>query len=470
MSSHSPLVRWLCLVPLALAALVWCLHLGVVLSLNYPLEFGEGTYLQIAWYQHQGMPLYPELTQTPYWLCPYTPIYLTLSSLFQGAAPHYASGRLLSWLSILVCLLLPLRRGRWFAALFAGLFLVNPLIFNMSGWFRSDCLALVFAFAGLMVAEERPLAAALCCLLSILTKQSLLAAPLAIGLTYLIWDRKKLVYFAPALGGALGLCALLTQWGTGGLFWKVQYAFVLNFPPPRIDQIQYYLSTFVPTEMLMLPAVVLGFRRNRLWATYLLIDIFWLGGCGRPGGYYNYLAEIHLAICYLAALGVHDHPRGVWLVPLQMLTLGSWMTLPPNVYSLRNYLRFETIPLLQGRWPGYVERNRSESQRLGAALERHPGPVLAENLGKTLVHGRPSLFCDLFMYGMLFKLKTLDENLLRDWIRARGPAVIVLQRRFGEGNIRLSEEILQDIEENYQVEERIEQEWIMVARPKDASS
>ena len=445
----------------------WNVHFGEMLTVNMPLDYGEGGTLQCAALIHQGLPLYPDYAKPPYWINPYTPLYLWLVSLTQGPIPSFAGGRALSFLATLATVAVPFWAygKRWQNVAFACLFLVSPLVFNWSCLCRVDCLALFFTMAGLLLLEKRPspFPAGLCFILAIWTKQSFLAAPLASVIYLAFTDRKKCLRLTLFLGALVSLSLGLWQWSSEGGFFHVQSAFMLRWPPNEPGQAWYFLGHYAPLEALLVPFALWAATRpeHRLWGCYLLVDLFWLRGCGRPGAFYNYFLEIHLALSWLAAQAAQG-PRWSWLVPLQMATLGGCLSLPPYLFSVRQYLVYETWPVFQLKQPVYVQRLEKQGADIKAILDQNPGPVLAENLGLPLAYGRFSAFCDPFIYSVLFRTGSVDVESMRSWIRAQGPAVVILQRRAGQGNVRLPEEPLQDIEEHYQVEGRFGEEWVMV--------
>jgi hypothetical protein len=238
---------------LAAAAAVFALGAGAAAGLSttlallpHPFEvnYGEGIVLGVAARMARGEPLYQPISDYPYLVAAYTPLYYTiLAALIQLAGPALWPARAVSLSGALLtaaCLYGVVRRERGPrpALLAALLFAATPWVAQWAGYGRVDMPALGLTAVGVWLAwrpspERWRLALSLLCFLgAFLTKQTYLAAPLVTALA--------LALQRPQLGGAyVGAFAMLVLVSVGGLQqWShgmfVQSAVVANLNPTDV--------------------------------------------------------------------------------------------------------------------------------------------------------------------------------------------------------------------------------------------
>lgn len=208
----------------------------------FEINYGEGIVLGVAARLTRGEPLYQPISDYPYLVAAYTPLFYTvLAAVIQLAGPALWPARALSLGGALLaaaCLYGAVRseRGARPALLAALLFGAMPWVAQWASYGRVDMPALGLTAAGVWLAwRNRPgrwgLTLSLLCFLgAFLTKQTYLAAPVATALAL----RR------PRLGGAylLALAALgllsvmaLERW-SHGMF--VQSAIVANANPTDV--------------------------------------------------------------------------------------------------------------------------------------------------------------------------------------------------------------------------------------------
>ncbi len=231
---------WACLFLIALYALFFAYRAAVALLYPYPLEYGEGSVLNEAGQLLAGgfnpARLYPTNDTAPWLATNYSPLYYYLNAaLLTLVGPNsFLEGRLLSVLAVawLVWLLYWLCRGEGMGRRVAFGAALTPLatapVYDWAVLAKPDILGLAFSLSGAAVAwhaRKQParwqlwVGAGLLCLLGLLTKQSYVAAPLAIGLWLTLrrqWRASGIFLASLVLPG--GLVVLGLQWATGGAF------------------------------------------------------------------------------------------------------------------------------------------------------------------------------------------------------------------------------------------------------------
>ena len=226
----------------------------------------ESTQLASVLVLQRGQDLYgPETwADVPFTLTMYTPLYfLVVAALPQTPGRPFLTGRLVS----LACLLgaaatlfgVPRRRGAWPLPLLAvACFLLLWPVTSHATYLRCDALAVFLSAAAVTLVRRRtPRAvagAALCCVLTLATKQSYVA-PSAAGLVFLLLaDRGAARRFvAWGLGAGLaGLAAATAVWGEG--FWfstvgatttPLHWPGVLVIPKLMLDQPLFAILTLL---------------------------------------------------------------------------------------------------------------------------------------------------------------------------------------------------------------------------------
>lgn len=317
----------------------------------YPTEYGEGTVLYEGW---QIARLYADNRAPDYLASNYTPLYyvlVALPTLLFG--PVLWFGRLLSIFATLVvgwaiyrtCRTMNVRPAfAWAAALIVP---ALPPVFFFGAVHKPDMVAVALSVAALTVLSDtnvqvftrrQIILSAGLCLLAVYTKQSALAAPVAIGLWLLLRDWRKGLLFGAVLGGVGLTLAGVLQVITGNTFWL----HVLTYNQQRIEAVRivvffFYLLTTYPLFMMSI-AVALGFclfrstaRRSSLclWALYSFIGLGLSVSVGKVGSNINYGIEPLLGATVLAAVllgrGIARGKRWravlIWLVALQLIAL-----------------------------------------------------------------------------------------------------------------------------------------------------
>jgi hypothetical protein len=497
----------------ALALGVWHLsrfveYNSVALAFRGPLDGQEGTLLYESRLILRGEPLYQPLQLDRVVGAPYPPVHAyTLAAvewLLHGAAPPTSAdeghlwfgGRLISLIGIVG------------AALFAGLivwrigghagvgllstlaFLATPPAQLWATRIKPDPLALLFTSVGLLLAaiaftsgarrrHTLLIGAALLFALAYFTKQTQIAAPLAVGIALLLaplpapervatagWFRRQLarrpglIAFSLTYGLAVGVSWVVLDLVTGG-----QFTFhVWGLHPPEwwiLGRFLRYAALLVPGWPLIFLAVCglgLLFARVRrrapdpaltLALAYAALGSATLIGAGTIGSHHNHLLEPYLALAIgggAAAgrmLGMARFGNGMARFGLPVLAAGL--------------LFLQGWSLIQRpAWYG-GEFNLSEPnwERFVALIRSQPGEVLSDDVGLLLLAGKEPRYDDPPTMGPAARSNLWDQSgLLREVEEQRFDLILLhfdATRQEIDTYGRWSPEFIAALREHYQL-------------------
>lgn len=461
---------------LALGAVVWAAHGAAVLLFPYQYDYGEGGTMIASLRLAQGESVYPDIQEPPYVVNPYTPLYLAAGAAFMGGGPTFLGGRLVSLVAagVTAALLFGwLRRAVGLDGALAGTaaFLIHPLVLGWSPLYRTDMLTLCLSFAGLLALDEgRDLRGAALLVLAFFSKQSMIAGLLAGFALLALQDRRRALRFGLAVAG-LGLAPTAAlQLATDGRFLTMCFGY--NVMPFHPEQLRLFLTPYAVSVLGLLGLAAMGAlraeaRARRLPWLLLAASLPIAVGSGREGGFYNYFLELHLALSAVAGVAVgtaRSVPIAGALILAQLLAFGGGGSLPPYLYAPLDHLRHETGVVLAGRVPAWA-RSGMEAGQLQPWLDRHPGPLLAENLGNPTVLGRTPWLVDPLILFTLSRSGRWDPEPLLQRVDRQEFALILLQAL--EGNVRFPPEAVARILARYEPVGKAGRDLILV--PRDGS-
>jgi hypothetical protein len=323
-------------------------HAWMLLTHPYPLDYGEGPLLGQVDLLRNGVPiwqLYSNPDTPPYAVVNYPPLYPLLSAaLAQLIGNTLLAGRLLSLFAALgsvgaLALLTLVARPRSPSPLthhpspathhlppvFALLFLTIPVAREWGAFMRVDMLGVCLGLWGLVALQRRHIAlTALLFLLSLYTKPSLIAAPLA-GCAWVVLAALHEWRDGGSKSGTTWRRAVLTLFvllgiGGGGLFLLLQSAsdgwFALHVVAANANRWQSDLAAqfwFDQARLrwpLMLAALLALAAHLRSPPPALLLPLFYTlagalvaAGVGKVGAYANYFLEFYAGLVWLVCLG-----------------------------------------------------------------------------------------------------------------------------------------------------------------------
>ena len=465
-----------------------CFHLLSYLKLSarliaYPfgIESNEGVVLQLAYDLARLRPIYRSLADFPFVPGDYPPLFLLVNAAaIKAFGLNLWSGRLLSCLALLsasVVLFLWIRREtRWtiWALCLALCPFLSPLFFSRTALYRVDVLAAALSFAGVFLLsvsrdERGDLYAAVCLVLALYAKHSMVAAPLACFVYLLTVDRDRALRFIGWLLGIGGTAFLLCTVATRREFFRhlVLYHAMGTNLGAFLPYCRQFLQWTAPFALCWAVFVATGvFRREgcRLAAIYALACGLHFVFLTRRGASLHYLLEPSLS-CFLATglllprLGERPKGRATALVSLCLVSL-----IAAQLFVLRAAARpgeevFASRGTLQS-----LEAGRERDVSILEEIRRRPGEILAQDQSYPLLAGRDSLVSP-FHIAQLSREGRFDQSKLLKALRTGRFSLVILHSPAGEpfGLTRdcFTDEVLAAIARHYrQVPGRFPGRWL----------
>lgn len=420
---------------------------GAALFYGYPLGYGEGAVFYEASQLFRGnfQPdrLYVPNEAAPYQAAIYNPLFYYLQALTMWLSGPTAlwGGRLISVLSS--CYigfslyriarqqeLVSGRRAGMGVGLAAALTpFATAAVYTWGVFAKADMLMVALSLAAVervwrveierrQKVSLRPyVLAGLLCALALLTKQSALAAPLAIVIWLGLGRRwRDLAVFVGVLVGVGGSVALIFQLATGGAFFR--HIVTYNAQPYDFNFLGAALNYLVSTHLVLLVLaafwvarpLVGRYERTDLWRIYLLTALGVSLSAGKVGSDFNYYLE---SLCLLSLLGWWQ--AGRLLASRPFFRFGpfriSWAFLALVALVIQLF-QLHHIPVIADsvETPGPASWSRAEQVTAQVRELAARGPLLAEDSGWQTVLGLPVELDDPFVFGQLARDKSWDSR------------------------------------------------------------
>jgi hypothetical protein len=375
----------------------------------------------------------------------YTPLYYGVVGVLQRVLGDngYTGGRVISLVATLAggaalgwslkCL-----TARWSVGLLAaGFFLTQNLTALLwSPLHRVDSLALGLTLVGLALATAgRPSLAGVLFVLALMTKQTYLAAPVAVALT--LWPcRKKLYRFGAIVVGGAGLIVAAAQWLSHG--WFLWHTVTANRNEADMVTFAALMGSFLQYNGVPLLAALASFALpaapgERLWRIYFLGCLVSLPGLAKLGASSNYWLELSAAIA--ALVGLASSRLAAW--PMARLiapsvVAGSLFIAVPGYQALAVEAAANSAEVLRPSGPHYVSLvgdGGAAPLRIDAALvdriAQERGDLLTDNSGLAVAAGKPIEF-EFQIFQLLEAEGQWSEQPVLDAIAARRFSLVAL--------------------------------------------
>ena len=430
MSKVRPAVMWtvcvLTVITVGGAVYAFVHHAHAVTLFPYEMAAGEELLLRDAVQIFRGQPVYRDVNDFPFIVSNYPPLFPALSSLllpFAGAS--LSATRMVATLTTLLCASVVgaiVYRGsrRIVPSIICGAaFLGSIFVYQWGAWGRVDTLAVLFSLLAILVAQRRTgwwgvTLAALLCLLSLYTKQTQWAAPLAI-VVWLLWrcGWRFVLWFAAVLGGLGGLLFLVWNAITAGEF--LRHLVVYNALPYSLGAFLGYWRAFALTHgailvMAVIYAVFCAWKRRPLLPVlYFVASGLLTLAVGRAGASSNYFLETIAASLILCGLAWGElSERGGYgsvVVPAALLIQLVWFRVfpftPVGVY-------YDPLPSF-----GYTPQRADvpSCEQIDRYVMEAEGEILTEGGGFVLKNGK-ELYGSPWLLSALEPTGLVDEGLL----------------------------------------------------------
>jgi hypothetical protein len=410
-----------CLVALVVsgaAALSFLRHADAILHFPYELAAGEELLLRDTIHILGRRPIYTDVNDFPFVVSNYPPLFAAISAiLVPVVGESLAAVRVVATLSTLLNASLVAgiiyqgSRDKIASATCGAAYLGSIFVYQWGAWGRVDATAIAFSLLAILVIQRWPhrrgaCLAACCCLLSVYTKQTQWAAPLAISL-WLLWRRevRRFLGFAALLGGVGGLVFVVLNTLTSGEFFR--HLVVYNALPYSPRALLGYWRAFGATHGILVGiglcyAVASAVRRR----VSLPILYFWASAIltvavGRAGASSNYFLELIAASLILCGLCWGELARrgdyASVVVPAALVLQLLWFWAFP-ASPLADF--YDPLPAF-GYTPGPADLPACEA--IDDYVKQAEGEILTEGGGFALRSGKQ-------LYGSPWLLSALEPT------------------------------------------------------------
>jgi len=363
---------------------LWGWFVGQRIAYPFPIDYGEGPLLRQLTYLQQGgnlAGLYGDPGQPPYLVVNYPPVYLVVSQILGIGMPALMAGRLVSalaGLAVATGLWLLMQPGattpaRLVATLVAASWLTLPIVREWSAVMRVDMLGVALGIIGLVLAVRgRPLWGTALIALSLLTKPSLVAAPLAL-LVFLIGQPWRIRWQAVALGAGIIVAVGGGISTAGGNIWLHVVQANVNVWDDALARGFWREAWQIHAPLMLASIGVVGWHlwhhgRRPLTGSALVTSMaiaYTLGGIiiglgiGKVGAYANYFLEWYAGMIWLVGCAAQHFSA--------QRTRAQWVTVVCVACTSLAVARY--IPLWSETYPkpyGMIEQQRPARLSIGS--------------------------------------------------------------------------------------------------------
>jgi len=428
---------------IAVALGLFLMSVASVIQIPYGLDFGEGYLADMSFNLVAGINPWHSLDEPPWVVSSYPPLYPIINGILMHiTGPSLVPGRILSAVSLLGIFAMSILIFRRFsvyisvAILSAGLLFCFEWGFRWAHVVRVDTFGIFLASCGIYfwIRSDRPvdgIISAIFLLLSVLTKHSLLAAPVAVILHAVFSKDRRwpmmLGLIVVGIAGSYGIVNFITSGG----FFKHLFGYTANawFVERFIDITLYIRATWllhvVAISAYLIPGVLKGKRAIFGW--YYLLGHGNLLAYGFEGSDTNYFIEPLLATLLISGFTLNHlvrakHETGMRLPSAKTIAYGIIVAIiiigrfsDPSGYRIHR-----TSPDRVD--PGQIENGKT---LIGWATDA-PGLVLFEDASYTFLAGKEVVFQPYIM-SLLQRTGKWDQEPFLETIRNRVYSMIVLR-------------------------------------------
>ncbi len=390
-------------IAVVVAASSFVYHAYRVVPFPYELANGEELLLRAAVQIARDEPVYSDVNDLPFIWFGKPPLFPALAGLLiPPLGKSLVCTRLLAALSslltslVIIGIIRQAGRGIVASATCGIAYLGSIFVYQWGAWGRVDPTALLFSLLAILAVLRRPdrrgtLLAAFGCLLSLYTKHTQWAAPIAIVL-WLVWRRQwrdalAFVVFLVAVGGALFLLLCLA---TQGQFFLHVLAYNAQAYSYRafLGYWRAYLLTHGGIVAVALLSAVYGLRARRLCLPllYFVTSALMTVTVGRVGASSNHFLELVAATMILVGVGWHALVRRTEyasvVIPAILLLQLVWFKVFP----------FSPLTAHYPTGPSFGYTPRASDVEAGEEIDRFVksagGEILTEGGGFALRNGK----------------------------------------------------------------------------------
>jgi hypothetical protein len=378
--------------------------------------------------------LYYDLSRYPYTVSAYMPIFYGLEAgLIRLGLPAFAAGRLLSMAAFLGLIVVARRTVgvytgdrtmMWIAGIAVG---ICPLLLIWGVVGQVDVLAVFFAAASFYqfarhdaLGEPTLWRAGVLVALALFTKQTMIAAPVAMVLVLAARDWKQGLQFALALGIPLAVAVAGLNAAMDGRF--AQNAIFANMNPFSGEKLVAQLQFFGGVCGGLLVICLAALPKLRAPGVYLACAAgVFLATAPKVGSDTNYQLELAVALAMCAAIGLHR----LDFLRLHFAGSKSWVTLlilPLGVHAAVGVRMASNI--FPARY-GNEQVFRGEVNALRPLVPAQGGLVVSTDFN-AMVRLRQRMDVEPLIYGLLVDAGQIDPEPVRRDLERRAISTVIL--------------------------------------------
>ncbi|HSP69605.1 MAG TPA: glycosyltransferase family 39 protein [Bryobacteraceae bacterium] len=397
---------------------------------------------------HDGT-LYYDLKHYPYTVCAYMPAFYWLESgLIRLGLSAFHAGRWISLTALLSLILLSgklvlLYTGDRHAAWVASLSTASSSLLASWGTVgQVDTLAAFFALAAFyqysrfhLRGESTLWIAGVCAALALFTKQTMVAAPLAI--LVLLWtrDRKKALTFGAIFGAGMAALVLGINAALDGRFLaNTVFANMNPFSGAKFLAQFRYFASISSGLLVILVASFSRMRRGRNLAPCIYLGfagLMFLGTAAKIGSDTNYQIESTLLLAICTAIGLHQ----LDFFRLYFGQSKSWITLLLIPLALHMAIGYRVSANVLIARLANEKLFRAEIEQLRPLVPATGGLVLSTDFN-AMVRLRQRMDVEPLIYNLLTSAGRIDpEPVRRDLARGAFSTVILSEDVFQKQRI-----------------------------------
>lgn len=445
--STSP--RWILILVVILLPMAFLntAYLSIQTSNPQDTSIPESAVVLGAQHLMHGEPLYSDFHKSPFNINAYTPGYAYLLSIVSRAAQlstpeMYVWGRRIVLTFAILISILILVRVREHALLCAVLFLTSYSLWPVACTNRPDLPAIFLSLCGFVffISMRRLIIALIFFLAAFATKQSVIAAPIAVTLI-LLWERKwqKALLFGFSFVALAGAFLILLHLKTNGL--STMNLIDANVAPFSLSNARLILNNVLQSNPLIF---VLAIAALFLWPTFYAEKLY-------------FTTSLLLALITSAKLGSSTN---YFVEPLAVGCLFAGEIVKrakPLILALFVVL---AVPQINYLWNAISETNfqpRSSAQALIASAN---GYVISDDPHATLYAAKP-FFVDPFNLSFLETHHRWDSKPLIEMLQNGDVKLIVLMSPIErpltwQGVPRLPQSVITTIRGNYHFDKMVD--------------
>lgn len=465
-------------------------------AINYPfeLDYGEGAILNQLKNLLSGNGLYVSLDQPPYVITNYPPLYHYTTFLFNLMTDNLLmAGRIVSFsstcftaviISYATWLLITFNCRRVICtpflssiiimcSIFSAIsFLAVDYVYMWAALMRVDMLAVALSLTGftLFLKQKKknhsswfPL---IFFVLSVFTKQSMLAAPMAVALYLLVNDKKAFkAYLKQA--GVISLITLII-----GLFY-FERSFFDNLVTANKNEFRWndvlsyfslmwrYLWLYILCSIFFVLYSFLASKKKeyKYFSIYITFAFLFSLSIGKVGSNFNYFIEyialcsITVGVCLYYAIAKIKTIKPLPQLIISFLFLIMLFTFNYNKYNNNFSLNYRSQRVAMGeRDIRHEIATIKNKEKITAILEQLQGPVLSEDMTLLAKSGH-SLYFQPFVMTQLSKQGIWDQSpLIENLLDKKIPAVLTMfdvELPYDYAKQRFTDEFLSAVQSKY---------------------